>query len=329
MPFDFGKNLLALRTGKGLTQEQAAELLNISKQSVSRWENGVTWPDVSFLPNLASFYGVTVDALLGAGEAEKQAALGEYASRRQAAQGAGDRTGALELSRAAFGKYPNESMVMSNLMIDAYLLGKEAEGPRGREALRLSLSTAERLSRMTDDLEERCRCIRYSALCHQLLGQPEEARRWMERLPGVWSGIELCAMELLEGKELREHLQSTLSDFTDILCKLLLAYAELPELSRDERSKVLQKLPELMKLLFEDGDYGLFLVPMTRAEEKLAELAEDPEERIRHETLARNCAERFCALTEGRHASLLFRGLPYSPEDFTGHLPAPGQSGET
>ena len=329
MPFDFGKNLRALRTGRGLTQEQAAELLNVSKQSISRWETGVTWPDVVFLPNLASFYGVTVDALLGVGEAEKQAALAEYASRRQAAHSAGDRAGALEHSRAAYGKYPNEPSVMSDLMIDAYLLGKEAEGPRRREELCFALSVAERLLRMTDDLEEQCRCIRYSALCHRLLGQPEEARRWMERLPGVWSGIELCAMELLEGKELREHLQCTLSDFTDILCKLLIAYAELPELSRDERRKILQKLPELLELLFENGDYGLFLVPMARAGEKLAELAEDREEQNRCETFAKSSAERFCALTGGRHSSLLFRGLSYSPEAFTGELPAPGQSGET
>ena len=66
MDFDFGANLRALRCGKGLTQEQAAELLNVSKQSVSRWENGITWPDISFLPQLASFYDVSVDALLGA-----------------------------------------------------------------------------------------------------------------------------------------------------------------------------------------------------------------------------------------------------------------------
>ncbi len=39
MMFDFGKQLKDLRGEKGLTQEQVAELLNVSKQSVSRWEN--------------------------------------------------------------------------------------------------------------------------------------------------------------------------------------------------------------------------------------------------------------------------------------------------
>ena len=73
MNFDFGANLRALRNGKGLTQEQAAELLNVSKQSVSRWETGITWPDIAFLPQLASFYGVSVDSLLGADGPVRQA----------------------------------------------------------------------------------------------------------------------------------------------------------------------------------------------------------------------------------------------------------------
>ncbi len=321
MPFDFGKNLLRLRREKELTQEQAAELLNVSKQSISRWENGVTWPDVSFLPNLASFYGVTVDALLGAGESEKQAVLADYASRRQTAHSAGDRAAALELSKAAYEKYPNESMVMSDLMLDAFLAGKHKEAA-GRDELRLSLSVAERFYRMTDDLEEKCRCIRTAALCCQLLGQPEEARRWMAQLPSVWSGIELCALELLEGGELRDHLQNTLSDFTDILCKLLLAYAELPGLSAAERKAGLQKLPGLLELLFEDGDYGLFWAPLVRARKKLAELSDEPEEKLRFEASAGSAADRFCALMEGKHSSVLFRGMGYSPKAFTGTLPA-------
>ena len=65
MKFNFGENLKRLRVTKGFTQEKVAELLDISKQSVSRWENNTTYPDISFLPTLASFYCVTVDSLLG------------------------------------------------------------------------------------------------------------------------------------------------------------------------------------------------------------------------------------------------------------------------
>ncbi len=59
----FARNLRQLRQEKGITQEQLAEQLGVSAQSVSRWECGNTLPDVMLLPNLARFYGITVDDL--------------------------------------------------------------------------------------------------------------------------------------------------------------------------------------------------------------------------------------------------------------------------
>ena len=56
-------NLRHLRTEKKLTQEQAAAVLGVSAQSVSRWENNVNLPDVMLLPEIARLYGVLVDDL--------------------------------------------------------------------------------------------------------------------------------------------------------------------------------------------------------------------------------------------------------------------------
>ena len=59
----FSDNLRRLRLEKQYTQEQAAESLGVSPQSVSRWECGNTYPDVMLLPQIARLYGVTVDDL--------------------------------------------------------------------------------------------------------------------------------------------------------------------------------------------------------------------------------------------------------------------------
>lgn len=59
-----GKNLLALRKEKGWTQDEVAEKLGISAQAVSKWENGVSCPDITLLPGLSDLYGVLVDDLL-------------------------------------------------------------------------------------------------------------------------------------------------------------------------------------------------------------------------------------------------------------------------
>jgi len=59
----FSENLKKLRNSKQLTQEQVAEALKVSPQSVSRWECGNTFPDILLLPEIARLYSVTVDDL--------------------------------------------------------------------------------------------------------------------------------------------------------------------------------------------------------------------------------------------------------------------------
>lgn len=57
-------NLIFLRNIKGLSQEQVAEVIGISRQSYSKWEQGETYPDIDKCDKLAKFYGVTLDSLV-------------------------------------------------------------------------------------------------------------------------------------------------------------------------------------------------------------------------------------------------------------------------
>lgn len=61
----FGINLSKLRKSCGMTQSQLAERLNISDKTVSRWENGLGYPEITQFPKLAAIFGVTVDRLMG------------------------------------------------------------------------------------------------------------------------------------------------------------------------------------------------------------------------------------------------------------------------
>ena len=60
----FADNLMYLRNIKGLSQEQVAEAIGISRQSYSKWEQGETFPDIDKCDRLAKFYGVTIDSLV-------------------------------------------------------------------------------------------------------------------------------------------------------------------------------------------------------------------------------------------------------------------------
>ena len=52
-----------LRKNKGMTQEQLAEVLSVSAQSVSKWENEISVPDIELLPIIARYFGITMDEL--------------------------------------------------------------------------------------------------------------------------------------------------------------------------------------------------------------------------------------------------------------------------
>lgn len=59
-----GKNIKRLRQSKGVTQEQLAEVMCLSGQAVSKWENETALPDITLLPKLADYFGVTIDELM-------------------------------------------------------------------------------------------------------------------------------------------------------------------------------------------------------------------------------------------------------------------------
>ena len=67
-----GKTIRELRKNNHLTQEQFAESLGVSFQSVSRWENGVTYPDIEMMPAIAHFFGVSTDYLFGVPAEERK-----------------------------------------------------------------------------------------------------------------------------------------------------------------------------------------------------------------------------------------------------------------
>ena len=60
---EMGKEIRRLRNDRGLTQEALAAAMNVSAQTVSKWECGNSIPDVQLLPELAVFFGVTIDQL--------------------------------------------------------------------------------------------------------------------------------------------------------------------------------------------------------------------------------------------------------------------------
>lgn len=77
MTIFFSENIKSLRKSRGVTQESFAKYLGVSFQAVSKWERNECYPDITLLPEIAEFFGVSVDELLGIDRAKKEAELTE------------------------------------------------------------------------------------------------------------------------------------------------------------------------------------------------------------------------------------------------------------
>lgn len=78
MKLYLSENIKRLRLEKGITQEKLADFLGVTFQSVSRWERGDSYPDITLLPEISAFFGVSVDNLLGRNKAQNEERILEY-----------------------------------------------------------------------------------------------------------------------------------------------------------------------------------------------------------------------------------------------------------
>jgi len=68
MIMEFNEKLQELRKNKGLTQEELAEALYVSRTAISKWESGRGYPSIDSLKEIAKYFSVTIDELLSSGE---------------------------------------------------------------------------------------------------------------------------------------------------------------------------------------------------------------------------------------------------------------------
>ena len=72
------ENIKRLRQEKGITQETLADFLGVTFQSISRWERGDGYPDITLLPAIASFFDITVDDLFGISKSKNEQKINAY-----------------------------------------------------------------------------------------------------------------------------------------------------------------------------------------------------------------------------------------------------------
>ena len=107
MKLNIGTIIRDRRRAMDMTQEQLAERLGVTCQSVSRWENCMTYPDIEFLPVLADLFGITLDELMGHTKTAKEQRLAKLWEEYEAIDDDDLEAGFDHLARMRE-EYPNE-----------------------------------------------------------------------------------------------------------------------------------------------------------------------------------------------------------------------------
>ncbi len=116
MKLNIGKTIKKLRTERDITQEEFAEVLGVSCQSVSRWENNSCYPDIELIPIIAAFFDISTDKLMGVDEIAEKKAVDKYLKDFQAAISVGNIDECIRVARAGVAEFPNNYALLNKLM---------------------------------------------------------------------------------------------------------------------------------------------------------------------------------------------------------------------
>ena len=194
MELTLHQQLIRLRKEKGNTQEELANHLGVTVQAVSKWERNERFPDITFLPAIAAFYNVSVDDLLGVGEAEKQKKLEEYWKKAWKLMQEGKNEERVALWREASKELPNNLSVVSGLMSALFMTDKKKYADE-------IIACAEQLLR--ESTMEEHRAYATHDLCHVYvaIGDKEKAKEYANT---AWSYAETkdqLLTYILDGEE--------------------------------------------------------------------------------------------------------------------------------
>jgi len=194
-----GTNLKELRMKTGMTQEELSYELGVSSQTVSRWENGTTYPDIVMLPILAEFFGVTIDTLMGYA---RECATGEREAffRRTRELSREER---IQAHREMLSVYPNDVVLQFSLANLLYGCWKKDQSPDTEKEI-------ERLCHRVlnaDRVGLQCGAMRLLALLAAEHGDEALAMKYVNELPSVCCGREIMEKQILEKMSFQEALR--------------------------------------------------------------------------------------------------------------------------
>ena len=313
MTIHIAENLKRLRKERGLTQEALADFVGVSYQAVSKWERGDGYPDITLLPVIAGFFGVTLDDLVGMNEIRNKEKYDEFNLKAGKLASEGKIGEAIATLREGLKAFPSDYHFMAELAcyLDGYGKTKEERQANGEEAIRIS----ERILEFCTDTSIRNDVQANICYAMKRYGDKEKARKMAESLPNYYKTAQQVLPIFLEGRDRQECCKSGIQMLAYCF------YATVRDMLKDdiytpeERIALRRKVLAMYELVYEDGNY---LFTHTRVADLYEDIAADLmeigqlDEALEHWSLAADHAIAYDTLPDSApYTSLLTRDLMY------------------
>ena len=264
MTLYIGENLKKQRKLRELTQEQLADILGVSFQSVSKWERGEGYPDIEMLPTIANCFGITVDELIGMNEVRDAADVKAILDKEKDNLSKGLVEENIRLLEEAVKVHPNNYKLLSRYALNLTFVAIDKKSEEYRQNNQKAARIAERILAECTDPE--IRNIMQSELCnyYQNSGEASKALEAANKLPSMYRGSEIVKMNILKGEDLVRLTQDNVYHLTHIFCRCLQRMADMDEqndtgFTWEQKIEIYRKAIAIFDIVFDKGDYNVCL----------------------------------------------------------------------
>lgn len=259
MKINIAENLKRLRKERNITQEKLAEFIGVSFQAVSKWERDEGYPDITLLPVLANFFGVTTDELIGMNEIKDKQKLDEILQQYEENNTAGKIQKCIDLCRDGLKSFPNDFRLMMKLA-DSLGFLDDIDWETRKKNLEEAIEIGKRILEHCTDSE--IRNYVHTNLCfhYYWIDDKQKAVEETEKLPHLFQTQETTLPCFKSGEELTKSAQSAIQSFSEALRLAILELADVGNQSdqswtSEQRIEMLDKANQIYRIIYDDGDF--------------------------------------------------------------------------
>ncbi|MBQ3055864.1 MAG: helix-turn-helix transcriptional regulator [Clostridia bacterium] len=256
MKLNIGETIKKLRKEREITQEEFAEVLGVSCQSVSRWENNSCYPDIELIPTIAAFFDISTDKLMGIDQAAETKAVDQYLKDFQAAISIGNIDECVRIARSGVAQFPNNYTLLNKLMYALFVTTSDdadiVDWKENRQKYDAEIvALGERIVKYCSDAKIKLEATNRLAFHHSEMGRKDIALSIYDTLPSITDGKEWNIWWSLTNEEKLPHTRKFILDSYYALDESLWRLTDL--IPAEDALKVFEKISILDNLIYDDS----------------------------------------------------------------------------